>query len=353
MECTHVDHVSQAKDWLHNFPDRLYVVTAVSNPARYAARYRLYRAFEKHVRDNGAILTTVEMAYGDRPFEVTSAGNPQHVQARGRHELWYKENLLNIGIARLPASAKYIAIVDADLIFTRPDWAQETLHQLQHHPVVQMFSQVSQLSPEDESLGNGPSFVEAWRRGKLLRTVRGQAQSQTIYRRPLPLGYPGAFSELGAPGGAWAFRREALDQLGGLIDYSLVGSADYFMAAGLFGLMDLVVHPNYHSAFTTKLFDWQARAERHVRRNVGVVPGLLLHRWHGKMSQRHYGTRWGILCKHNFNPHTDLKYDSQGLLQLEDDGTPRFIGLRDDLVSYFRARNEDSIEIDGAYEAAP
>ena len=100
MESTHVDHVSQAKDWLHNFPDRLYVVTAVSNPARYASRYRLYRAFEKHIKDGGAILTTVEMAYGDRPFEVTSSDDHQHVQVRGRQELWYKENLLKIGIAR-------------------------------------------------------------------------------------------------------------------------------------------------------------------------------------------------------------------------------------------------------------
>ena len=127
-ECTHVEHVSQAKDYLYNFPDRLYVVTAVSNPARYASRYRLYRAFEKHIKDCGAILTTVEMAYGDRPFEVTKPDEARHVQVRGRQELWYKENLLNIGIARLPACAKYIAIVDADLVFTRPDWAQETLH---------------------------------------------------------------------------------------------------------------------------------------------------------------------------------------------------------------------------------
>ena len=56
--------------------------------------------------------------------------------------------------------------------------------------------------------------------------------------------------------------------------------------------------------------------------------------------------------QHKFNPHIDLKYDSQGLLHLEDDGSQRFVALRDDLMSYFRARNEDSTDLDSAYQAA-
>src|SRR5438309_37497 len=108
--------------------DLLHVVTAISNPVRYKSRYRLYHEFEKHMLDSGVKLWTIEMAFGDRPFEVTQAGNPQHFQVRGWTEVWHKENLLNLAIARLPADAEYIAWVDADVQFTRKDWAEETVH---------------------------------------------------------------------------------------------------------------------------------------------------------------------------------------------------------------------------------
>jgi hypothetical protein len=59
-----------------NLPDRdpLYVVTSVFNPLRYQSRIRLYRDFEKYVRDSGAILYTAEVAFGGREFTVTEAG---------------------------------------------------------------------------------------------------------------------------------------------------------------------------------------------------------------------------------------------------------------------------------------
>jgi hypothetical protein len=46
----------------------------------------------------------VELAFGNRPFEVTDPDNPRHVQVRSGHELWHKENLVNLGVARLPAT---------------------------------------------------------------------------------------------------------------------------------------------------------------------------------------------------------------------------------------------------------
>ena len=98
----HSSHAPQSVPALQPFPDRLHVVTAISNPCRYASRYRLYRAFEKHMADSGAILTTVECAFRDRPFEITEPDNRFHIQVRTNDDLWHKENLLNLGISRLP-----------------------------------------------------------------------------------------------------------------------------------------------------------------------------------------------------------------------------------------------------------
>src|SRR5688572_1018355 len=118
----------------------LYVVTAISNPCRYNSRYQLYQKFAKMVQDSNAILITVETAFGNRPFVVTQPGNNYHIQLRTNHEIWHKENMINLGIARLPLDWQYVAWIDADANFSNPDWVNETLNQLQHYHIVQMFS---------------------------------------------------------------------------------------------------------------------------------------------------------------------------------------------------------------------
>src|SRR5271166_5960967 len=117
----------------HN--EKLYVVTAISNPARYHSRYYLYDKFAKHLADSGAQLLTIEAVLGRRLHTVTEPDNPWHIQLQTEHELWHKENMLNIAISRLPADWRYVAWLDADIEFVRKNWVDETLHQLQHFDI--------------------------------------------------------------------------------------------------------------------------------------------------------------------------------------------------------------------------
>src|SRR4051812_39160506 len=116
----------------------LYVVTSVFNAIRYRSRWRLYQDFERMVENSGAILFTCEVAFGDRDFAVTQPDNPQHLQLRTATELWHKEKSLNLLVERLPSDWAYVSFVDADVVFARGDWANETIHALQHYDVVQM-----------------------------------------------------------------------------------------------------------------------------------------------------------------------------------------------------------------------
>ena len=106
---------------------QLQVITTISNPARYESRYRLYRDFCARMKSCGASLYTIELAADDQDFSVTESTNPFHFQLRSSHELWYKENLVNIAIGRLPSDWQYVAWVDADVSFARPDWGDETI----------------------------------------------------------------------------------------------------------------------------------------------------------------------------------------------------------------------------------
>jgi hypothetical protein len=86
---------------------------------------------------------------------------------------------------------------------------------------------------------------------------------------------------------------------------------------------------------------WNTRSKKYIRKNVGHLPGLLLHHWHGKKVNRKYKERWQILVDNNYDPEFDLKFDHQGLYQW----TNRNPNLAYETRDYFRTRNEDSIDI--------
>ena len=196
---------------------KFYVVAVISNPVRYKSRYTLYKKFEAEMKAANANLMTVEIAFGSRPFEVTEAGNPMNLQLRTWDEIWHKENMINLGIRRLPSDWEYVAWIDADVSFIRPDWITETVHQLQHYQVVQMFQNAIDLGPRGEALDTHNSFGWCWLNGKALQ----------VNWKPYMI-YPHT-------GFAWAARREAIDHLGGLIDTAILGAADHHMAWSLIG----------------------------------------------------------------------------------------------------------------------
>jgi len=315
--------------------DGFYVIAMISNPIRFGARYRLYEQFKKHMAVSGVKLITVEVGFGDRKHQVTEVADPNHIQLRTYDELWHKENAINIAVSRLPADWQYVAWIDADIKFLREDWAIETVHQLQHHMIVQLWQTANLLGPANEITNDNTirSFAYCYKNN--VPTARYDGRGSVSY---------GTFWH---PGFAWAMRREAWDHLGGLLDVCVLGAADYHMAYALIGKVQGTLewskenngdtyHPNYKAA----IMAWQERAETFIKRDIGFVPGTILHHWHGKAKDRKYNERWKTLVRHKFDPLTDIKRDWQGLYQLN----PLKWGLRDELRAYARDRNEDSID---------
>jgi hypothetical protein len=308
----------------------------LENPLRWRSRYWNYWMFERECEAAGAILHTVEVALGDRHFEVTQADNPLHLQLRTTSELWHKENALNLMIQRLPAEAKYVAWIDADIRFTRPDWAQETLQLLQRYDVLQMFSHAQDVGPDYEPLRTTPGFFYKW------VVDRPEPHNPAFMEEKATYGYYSVSSgQFWHPGFAWAAKRSALDSVGMLTDFAILGSGDWHMATALVGQVHRSLNSSYSAAYINLCYEWQERAEKHIRRNVGYLPGLVNHLFHGAKRNRSYDLRWKFLAKAGYDPHLDLKRDWQGLYQLTD----RSPMLRDGIRQYARARNEDSAEV--------
>jgi hypothetical protein len=300
-------------------PSDLYVLVPMSNPMRYASRAHLMKPFLDRMKGYGVSVIFVEATFGDRPFEVASLAEPNHLRLRCDHAIWIKEAMLNVAASAVPASAKGIAWIDGDIDFVRDDWAIETLQQLQHNPVVQVFSHAVDLGPS----------------GEIMQTHKGFAYLYTEHGQ-LPHEKRDGYSHM-HPGYGWAWRPEAWNAVGGMLAGAICGAGDNHMAHGLIGRAEESVPGGMHPNYRKMVVDWGERAWRAVKGDIGYVPGTVHHFFHGQKRDRRYVDRWKILRDHQYDPQSDIIWDRFGMPQLRADRVP----LKRDLEAYFRSRNED------------
>ncbi len=356
-ESLFIDHSSQARDYIQPFPDRLHVVTVLTNFNLWHKRLTNFRAVQKRIEDSGGILYIVELQLGDRPFEVIDPANPRHLGLRTLDEQWHKERLITIAMRQLlPPTARYMAWIDADVAFAKPNICQEILQALQHHYIVQCFSHAVDLGPNDEPLWTTPGFMFEWVNNGALHPHNGKPWTpKCYYDVDRPRGWSPFSQDFGKdwkichPGLAWAADLQAFDKIdGGIFDLSIFGSGDWVMALAWVGLAELALNglSPKNNRFAEAVMDYQAHCEEHIHHDVGYVPGAIYHYWHGRKADRRYATRPNaILVDLGFDPRTDLKRDRQGLYQLNTSKDPRSQRLRDTLRFFAKTRNEDANEL--------
>jgi hypothetical protein len=310
-------------------PTMLDVVIPFNNPMRWQARIANFRRCEDAVVAAGVRLTTVEMAYGDRPFELSDRDGVRRVRLRGGDLIWQKENLGRLGFAAIP-DWRFGMLLDGDLLFLTPDWPVEVLQTLQLHRAAQVSSDLIWLGPRGEYCGHGVAFMSRY------TDSRRRARAGKFWQ----VGW--TLDAHGYPGGAWAWRREAYEAMGGLLDFAILGSGDLHMATALLDMPDPVAEDrDYSDGYRAALKAWRATAQKATGADVGHVPGIVLHLWHGHLDDRGYSTRGQILIRNRYDPATDIVRDRLGVIHLA--GNKPL--LRDDIRAYFAERDEDATDL--------
>lgn len=316
----------------------LHLAAVYSNPFRWRSRRLLFNDFIRHIeRSPNVDLHIVELAYGDRPHEVTEASDPRAIQLRTDCEMFHKENLINIAVQHFPPDWKYGAYSDGDFHFSRHDFALEAIHLLQHHEFVQLFSNYADLNTQHRMYRSNSSFAWNYLHPQEFKAAK-QAQQRTdpYYGLAIPTGeFPFGFPP-GAPGGAWAWRRSAFDAVGGMLDTCIMGSADWWMAFGLIGQTSMLRGDATVRNYNDDIRNWQRRAQA-LTRNIGCVDQFAQHFYHGASGNRNYGTRESILIEMKFDPRFDITKDWQGVYRWTGN-KPR---LRDRVRQIFLSRKED------------
>lgn len=312
----HIHHHQLAGD------NTLHVIGVITNPMRYHSRLRLFREWYKAMEATPNVkVYVVEAAFGDRQHEVTEAGNPCHLQLRIYQEIWHKENLINLAVKRLlPHNWKYMCWSDCDVFQAHDSWALESIHQMQHYSVIQPWSDCIDLGFHGNILHHFQSFCYIHRLG-----VPKQCHPSQPYK-------------YAHSGFMWACRRDFWEAVGGLLDWSILGSADHHCAFGLIGEIKNSIHDRMGENFKRLAKEWEHRAYRFTKGHLGFVKGRIEHRFHGKKASRKYRERWALLIENSFDPVNDLTYDPQGVITLT--GKPK---LLQSCREYMVGRNEDEI----------
>lgn len=364
----------------------LQVIIPFQNPRRWKSRVKHAQRAIKHFHDSGATITFVEVALTRRDLIFADSGldgtptNCEIVGSKYKHkyiglhtrdEWWLKENLINVGVQSLPYDWQQVAWIDADVHFVRPNWVGECIHKLQHGTnseiaFCQMFSQAADLAPNYEILpatyphAQGIGFAKAWQEGTLKPTLTPQiiADLKSIggdlsrllkdfmqLEEDLVGNYYGQDDAKRVwPGLAWACTRNAWDAVGGLMDFAVWGGSDYSTSFALTGRSNGIIRDDVHPNYKKLTMEWYERCQRHVRRNILVMDGTILHHWHGKKVQRGYASKHALMAKYGFDPLRHIKRDSQRLWQTNDDGSEGVVQLREAFRKAATERNEDSID---------
>ena len=124
----------------------LWALTSYFNPAHYHTKLRNFKAFHQSLKMPlviaELIINNQESDLSDYLSSTEDPGNTIHLQIHGTSIMWQKERLLNLALARVPATVDHIAWIDCDILFHNPVWHEKMVEALRTNPLVQGFSRV-------------------------------------------------------------------------------------------------------------------------------------------------------------------------------------------------------------------
>ena len=305
--------------------DELWVVTVYYNPCGYASRRSTYDTFMQTMRTSRINVLTVECAFGEDSFELPTT--PDVVKIRSNSLLWQKERLINIGTTYLPASCKYVAWIDCDVVFENRNWAKETCFLLSNKcTVVQLWETCLRLDKGNlVPLNQKP--VHSF--GAVTNT-----DMTTLARE--------RYDQHGHTGYAWAMRREIFDAVG-LYEHAVSGSADHFMAHAIYGQYGFCIENalKHDPKQIRHLKRWGDAFYKLAQGKLGTVSGTIRHLWHGNHDRRDYFRRMWKITEYGFNPDTDLIARSGHALEWRPEVKTNKAQLVAYFAEYFASRSED------------
>lgn len=281
--------------------NKLWAVCTYFNYAGFKSLYNNYFIFANALKKQNINLLTVELAFGDAPYQIPESHNV--VRLRSGSVMWQKERMINYALEVLPPSCEYIAWLDGDVLFRENDWVDMAVHKLEkeNNQLIQLYARAWYM-PKGQLLikpGNKGYWIVP---GIIAQNLKHENWLSRRLRQDLP------FSQ---PGFAWAANRKWLRDAGGIFDRGVVGSGDVHFIDGCIGSWELHKHsPSiYYEAGAYKyagyLYDYFKNMQE-KKPKYDFINANVYHLHHGELKNRKYQERKYILCKNDFDPLKDI-----------------------------------------------
>lgn len=286
---------------------KLAAITCLFGLRDDARRLENYQTCATMLRSQGIDLWTVE---GLLPGQSSRTNDDRTIRIGCLDLLWHKERLLQLGVERLPEPIDAVLWIDADVVFDWPTIRDRIEHCLTRYRICQPWSDAIYLDERQQPL-NGPIDVTKIRAVDLARWMREVPQFLTRSAAAENCdehSYTRAHTGL-----AWAARRDWFSEVG-LYEYALGGNGDETLAEGCWGVIDATARGNYSAAHWAHVLHWIAKCYDAVRGQVGYVPGVIRHLWHGEIRQRGYRERELSLVAGGFDPTRHVRWNDNRTL---------------------------------------
>ena len=233
--------------------------------------------------------------------------------------MFYKENLLNWLMPRIPSQFTKFYMMDCDLIFSSPTWYDDVSALLDTHDVVQPFQEA------------------IWLKSDL----------KTVHLKRLGIAYGDHLRDTlnfstHHPGFAWAFRRDFIEPIG-IFDLNVLGSGDTILAPSI--IQNNTIDTIFNSYLKLLEVYFKNYYELFNNTRQTYYKQEVYHLWHGNRLNRNYVNRYkvfGDLClTNNITVKTDLfQENSYGIYEYRESIREEFNKI---LLDYFQSRDEDGI----------
>lgn len=272
-------------------------------------------------------ISIIHGLYDNQPSleEDIDLNNINYLKFKLPSTLWYKENLVNLGINSLLRNWEYACWIDSDIIFSNFNWVNQTINKLHYFDTVQLFKHVIYL--------NENSNFDLTTKEALHQPVM-KGVSFTINENQ---------KDFAASGFGWAFNRSFYEKIKKLFESSIIGGGDYIYAVLALNMQDepLGTLSPFFGKPTSENYKQKINEYKMLfnKCKTGYIDGIISHLWHGQLKARQYEKRWDILLKHKFNPDCHLKKNKYGLLEFNEPNSE----LEKDIINYFVSREVTKI----------
>jgi hypothetical protein len=279
------------------------------SPAGFQRPKQNFLHVEKLLQSARIPTFTIECIIGNKQPLLK---NPT-LQVRSNTSLFYKEQLYNLLVPKVPEQYTKLIFLDADILFSDPRWIDKISVELNRYDIVQPF---------ENAIWTGLYYGSVIKKSK--STV--YALKHGVMNHSLVNNYH--------PGFSFAMTRSYYEKIGGFFDKCVFGSGDSMFCNTFFPIELYFTTVNL---IDSEYKQWSDTV-RKIPSNVTYLPFTVYHLYHGTLQKRQYASRYEFLKQYDNMTFDDIFYKNEfGVYETNDDS------LKKIMYDYFVSRQEDEI----------